>query len=655
MGLANLFGNRTIHRLARGGRSVLLTMFVAAVVCACGRSGSVTGDGASGANSPWTTLGNRQKSAGPQPTPVARSGAAWSDYNPAQKYPGTVTLPQQYITMPDGVKLAASITLPADANGNPVNGPLPTVLVLTAYNAAVYDTVLGGNVDPYIVQHGYATVVVDSRGGGQSTGSWNAFGAAEQADYGRVMDWVSTQAWCNGRIGLFGASYMGITTVLAAAQNHPAVKAAFAVVPMGDAYRDVMFTGGQTNTVFIPYWLTLVTALGLIQPQLLTNTPQGVEALIDHITSAVAYFQVPTLLQAELGDPDTVYDGPFWQIRSPLETDANIRVPTFIVGGDHDIFQRGEPLAYEELKSHVTAKLLINPGTHSDAIGGAGLPADGIPQMNHIQLRWFDQYVKGLNVGADKLPNVTQYVNGYGHYATASDWPHPLARAQRFYFRGDKSLTVEAPSAVEPVNTVIQTPIEGLCSISTPQWLAGTIGLTTLPCFTDSNAAEIWDVKYETPPMEEDYYFNGPIQVDVWMSTTAIDAGLSVRIDDVDSAGNAASLTNGIQTASLRAVDVSKSRTLNGQMIQPWHPFTQASVQAVGAGNVVMVPVEVFPTSAMIAKGHKLRVAVGTSDLPQGVPPVPTLLQSLAGVLTIYNDATHPSSVVMPVVPASAL
>ena len=94
---------------------------------------------------------------------------------------------------------------------------------------------------------------------------------------------------------------------------------------------------------------------------------------------------------------------------------------------------------------------------------------------------------------------------------------------------------------------------------------------------------------------------------------------------------------------------------MNGLTIQPWHPFTPSSVQALVPGQAVMVPVEVFPTSALIAKGHKLRVAVGASNLPQGVPPLPTLLNSLIGVLTVYSDAAHPSKVVLPVVPATAL
>lgn len=83
-------------------------------------------------------------------------------------------------------------------------------------------------------------------------------------------------------------------------------------------------------------------------------------------------------------------------------------------------------------------------------------------------------------------------------------------------------------------------------------------------------------------------------EADVWISSTALDAGVSVRIDDVDAAGNVTPHTDGLQTASLRAVDGSRSRTMNGLMIQPWHPFTTGSVQPIVPGQAVMVPVEVF-------------------------------------------------------------
>jgi len=657
------------------GFPIGLTLAAAILLAGCGGSGGGAASGgssssssssggsssSSGAAVSFTTLGTRAAPSQPGTSITSNSGATWTDYNPAPLYPNTVQQNIQYITMPDGTLLAAYLTLPADASGTAVPGQFPTVLVETAYNGgdATYEGVsigsaLGG-ADPYIVEHGYATLVVDVRGTGQSTGSWDAFGANEQADYGQVVDWVTQQSWSNGNIGVYGVSYLGITAIITAAQDHPAVKAAFPIVPIGDGYRDIVFTGGQVNTTFIPAWLGLVSVLSLTDPTLLTNPQVGVTAVLDHIESAAADFQVPLILQAFAGDPSTVYDGPFWAVRSPLENDAKITVPTFIVGGLHDLFQRSEPLNYEAIKTQAPAKLLIGPWTHLEAALGQGLPVDKVPVLDHIELQWFDQYVKGMAVGAAQQPNVTQYVSGYGHYVTATDWPNPQVQAQRLYMHGNQSLSATAPAAGEASNFVLQEPLNGICSISLSQWTAGITGYIPLPCETDDNTAELLDVKFQTAPMAEDTYINGPIEADVWMSTTASDAGLSVRVDDVDGSGNAVALTNGIQTASLRAVDPTRSRLLNGQSITPWHPFTAASVQTVPAGTVVLVPVEIFPTSAMIAQGHSLRVAVGASDLPQGIPPIPTLLNSLLGGLTIYNDAAYPSSVVIPVVPASAL
>lgn len=635
----------------RGAGIAALTALLA-VLAACSANSPPSDADAGGGN--WTTLGTRSTPASDAAAITDNADARWSDYDPAPLYPGVKKLDLQYITLRDGVKLAAYVTLPADADGKAVTTPLPVVLVQTSYNGAVGNAVSAlGGADPYIVQHGYASVVVDVRGTGQSQGGWEAFGATEQADYAEVVDWVTQQPFSDGRIGVYGVSYLGITAILTAAQNHAAVKAAFPIVPIGDGYRDIVFTGGQVNPTFIPIWLGLVSVLGLTNPTLLSDPAIGVPVVLQHLLSAVANFQVPTVLRAFAGDPDTVYDGAFWQQRSPLEQLDGVQVPTFIVGGLYDLFQRSEPISYERLKHRVPAKLLIGPWTHLQAAMGDGLPADGVPPLNHIQLRWFDQYVKGMDVGADQMPNVTQYVSGHG-YATASDWPHPQARAQRWYLRGDQQLSEQAPAAAEKSNTALQLPIQGLCSISASQWTAGLLGFIPLPCFENSNASENWAVKYETPVMAADYYLNGPILAEIWMSTTAADAGLSVRVDDVDERGIARSLSNGIQTASLRALDASRSRFLDGQMIQPWHPYTQASVQPLD-GAPVPVAVEIFPTSARIAAGHKLRVAVSASNLPQGVPPIPTLLQSLAGVLTIYSDAAHPSSVVVPVVPAAAL
>lgn len=646
-----------------GGDTPMAAAPAPSAVAPATATAAVNSAGAPAAPSPntaaaLTTLGTRAGLAQPEPAPLdpASSALTWQDYNPPATAAGQVNLPLQFIPMSDGTLLAAHVSLPADAAGRAQAGPFPTLLVQTAYNGLSGQVVgaLGG-ADPYLVTHGYATVVVDVRGTGQSQGTWQAFDAVEQADYAQVVAWVRQQPWCNGSLGVYGVSYVGITALLTAEQNLPGVKAAFPVVPIGDGYRDIVFTGGQVNPTFIPLWLGLVAGAGLLNPEaLLANPAQAVPALLQHVLGTDLQFEGSTLLNALLGAPGTAYDGDFWRVRSPLERAGQVQVPTFVVGGLHDLFQRSEPMVYEAIKAHAPARLLVGPWTHLLAAMGAGLPQDGVPPLNHLQLQWFDQYVKGLPAGAERMPRVTQYVTGYGHYAVAPDWPHPQVQADRWYLHGDGSLSGAAPGASEPAHQVAQLPVFGLCSQSASQWTAGALGLLApLPCFSNDNLVALHDASFATAPLDADYYLNGPIEADIWISTTAQDAGVSVRVDDVAPDGTAVALTNGIQTASLRAVDARRSRTFQGVPIQPWHPYTQASAQPVQ--GFVQVPVEIFTTSALIARGHRLRVLVGASDLPQGVPPLPGLLQSAAGVLTIAADAAHPSSVVLPHVPASVL
>ena len=643
-------------RTGRGRSGVVAGAAVMLLVALAGcNSGSAVSNQAS-ADSSWTTLGTRSAQSAPQSTITSNAGAKWVDYNPDVLYPKTVTMNNQFITMKDGVKLAASVTLPADASGKAIAGKFPTILTQTGYNKDIgaFVPALGG-ANPYLVQHGYAHVVVDTRGTGRSEGEWTAFGDAEQADYYPTVDWVSQQSFCDGRIGLYGASLLAITAMLTAEKQHPALKAAFPIVPMGDGYRDIVFTGGQVNAGFIPLWLVLVSGLSVLDLSFYQDPAEALQAELQHVLGAVTNFQVPLLLKAVAGDPNTAYDGDFWMQRSPIENTPKIQVPTFIVGGLHDIFQRGEPNLYEQLKNHVPAKMLLGPWTHVQAALGQGLPADGVPVLDHIALQWFDQYEKGMDVGADKLPNVTQYLYGQGHFVTAQDWPNPQASAQQWYLHSDKSLSTTAPGAGDAAIKMPQEPLQGICSESTAQWTAGLLGLLSLPCFTNDNLAESLETKYDTAAMTQDFYINGPIMADLWISTTAADAGVVVRVDDVGTDGKAFALTNGIQTASLRMVDSSRSRYLDGQMIQPWHAFTKDSIQKVGSGNLVEVQVEIFPTSAVIQTGHKLRIAVGASDFPHGLPPLPDLVQSILGVLSVYSDAAHPSKVVLPVVPVSAI
>lgn len=587
----------------------------------------------------------------------AGADAKWFTYERAEEYPGLLQLPEQKVAMSDGVELSVKVALPADAAGGAVAGRFPVILTQTGYNKSLASAVPAfPTFNGFLVRRGYAHVAVDVRGTGVSGGNWEAFSAREQQDYREILDWVATQDWSNGRVGTWGPSFMGITQIFTAAHQHPAHQAVFAIVPMADAYRDIVFAGGQVNVGFIPLWMGLVTGLGVMPADPSAQMPQ---ILVEHLANALTGFQLPVIAQAAVGANGQNYDGPFWRTRSPIEVADRIRIPTFIVGGLNDIFQRGEPLLYETIRRNTTAKLLIGPWTHIDASSGVGLPADGVPDLDHIALMWFDQYLKDKDAGAARVPNVTQYLTGAGRYAVAADWPHPQAQPQRWYLRGDNTLTTMPPAAGEASHPTLPIPLTGLCSLSTSQWTAGALGLLPLPCFQGDNTLNelplIGAITYTSAPMDQDYYINGPIQADLWISSAMSDAGIAVRVTDVDAGGTSQELTNGILTASLRALDGSRSRVLGGQMIQPWHPYTEASRQPLEAGVPTQASVEIFPTSTVIKQGHRLRIAISTADFPHGLPPVTDLLDQLLGVLTVYSDAAHPSSVVVPVVPVSAI
>ena len=579
----------------------------------------------------------------------------WTGYDRPATHSGSAIEENILLRMDDGVAISLNVTRPLAENGEPTTAPLPTIVTFTPYNKNTNNLVpLGGGVNEHLVRRGYNHVVVDVRGTGRSGGAWDPFSAREQQDYPRALDWVVAQPWSDGVIGMWGVSATATTSLLAASQGHPAIRSVFAVVPHGDVYRDLVFVGGQASIGFLPAWMSVVTLLATLNPSFHDDPHQYVTAATEHLVGSNDFI-VPRTVGVLGGAADTAYDSDYWGTKSPLELSGGVRAPTFIVGGLFDIFQRSEPLNYEALKTETTAKLLIGPWHHLQASVGDGLPLEGVPPLDHIALQWFDHYLKGIPNGAAELPNVTQWVWGHEHFALSGDWPHPQARAERYFLRSGGGLDRAAPPASAPPSLVLQQPLNGVCSQSSLQISLGLMGYTPLPCWYEDNLAQALEATFDTPPLEEDLYLNGPIQADLWMSTTAANAGLVVRVSDLEPDGTARSLTSGVQTASLRAVDESKSRYLDGEMIQPWHPFTVESEKKVGSGNIVEVPVEIFATSALVRKGHRLRVSVGASNFPFALMPLPSLAESLAGVLRIHSDAEHPSSIVLPVVPAEML
>src|SRR4051795_2844939 len=188
------------------------------------------------------------------------------------------------IQMSDGLTMRANVFLPK------ADGRFPTVLTVTGYNKDTNNplglpgcgsdsALASGNTK--LLDKGMAIMILDDRGTGASEGRWDSWGQRTQDDYAEALDWIQAQKWSNGKVGMNGTSYMGITSFLVAEQDAKgvregkprAVQAIWANVPMADAYRDVTFHGGAIDAGFIPLWLGLTSGLSDIPPSNTLDDP----------------------------------------------------------------------------------------------------------------------------------------------------------------------------------------------------------------------------------------------------------------------------------------------------------------------------------------------------------------------------------------------
>ncbi|MEE2733266.1 MAG: CocE/NonD family hydrolase [Pseudomonadota bacterium] len=626
-------------------------------------------------------------------TPLLESSG--TIYQRAAEYPKAVNLPLQFIDTINGKKLGVRVTLPADENGNPAPGPFPVILTQSAYNTNLLSLMLGkvpgnlmlGVTDSFIVRRGYAQVAVDVYGNGVSSGGWDLLGPNEQAGYIDAAEWADSQPWSNGKLGLAGVSYMAITSLFTAQLRPELVDAVFASLPLGDAMRGTVGIGGMLNGLFMAKWLQLThfTATQNVPTALLNPKHMNhiLEATDDHVLQMQTYF-LPMINSALDGEPTYNYETDYWTLRSPMTHFDKIKAPTFMLGALHDLFQRDEPLMYEILKNNnVDSRLVIYDGSHFINFVATHIGNETVPPVDLLLLQWFDKYLKGLDTNIEAMPKVVQHVKNYptastpeafrnDHYATATDWPHPLLEPERWYLREDEGLTLTPPTAAETVPQMTQPEhpsgraydANGLlgvelhindgteCSRSFDQW---TLGLN-LPksCFSNSDLVPQQRVIFESAPMAEDYYINGPIQADIWIESTVTEAVVSVQVEEV-SARQSLPITNGQLAASGRLVDESRSRFIKGVMIQPYHYFKEETSEPLIPGEVVKMQIEVFPTSAIIRKGNKLRISISPSNQAMAMLNYPRQAMAEGGVTTIHISPEYPSSVVMPMVPTSAL
>lgn len=596
--------------------------------------------------------------------------AAPADYDPGpERYGHTVTTDIP-VRMPDGRVLRAAVYTPTlPGTDQPAPGPFPVILVQTPYGKSVSQTGVGA-VDLELVHRGYLGVAVDVAGTGGSEGQSMLFGRQEARDGARLVEWAADLPRSNGRVGLLGGSYLGIDQIFTAAEvgRDSPLKAIFPVVSASDPYRDLFVAGGIVNAEsglgLIAAYFGLRTLTPLAERP--TDPLDALRLSLEHGLAGIP-FELTTGLDTLL-HTGRVYDGPYWRERAPQRVLARVvrnDVPTYLVGGQYDVFQRGEPLLYSGLQNAAAGRsvwapmapgqepdprfqLLTGPWDHSN-------PGEGQDLLG-IQLAWFDHWLKGRDTGIARTRTPLHVVDTDGTRYDLAGYPDRRVQPVAVHLQPGGGLATTAPSAApgDPgaVTTVAWKGVSLACQRSLNQWGAGIFRQVYESCKDQPalTSPQPGDAAFDTAPLTEPLRLAGPVGLRLQATSTRPEAMFVATLQDVAPDGTVTDITAGALLGSARALDPRRTWPgADGVAQLPYHPHTRAAEQPIVPGRVTRFDVELRPAFTTVVPGHRLRLLVQTGDTPHLLPP-PTKLGDLAvGTYGLRTDRVHRSTLSLPV------
>jgi len=612
---------------------------------------------------------------------AARSKARWAPEKPTY---GIAEQQNVGVTMSDGTILRADVYWPADPKtGRRARGRFPVIMVQTPYGKDTVGAASGetGGAEaateagklPYFIERGYIDVVAEVRGTGDSGGTFNLLDPIEARDGAALVRWAARLPGSNGKVGLYGPSYMGDDQFMtvAAVGRHSPLKALFPIVAGNDTYRDIVFDGGLMDAEFdLAAIASIFGPLEEANPLVESTGPADLLAVEQAHAPALASYNLAQILNIGFGG-DESYDGSYWAARNPLTMLPKLianRIPAYMVGGWSDLYQRGGILNYtglQNLWAHRPAlaamlprqrttgryQLLYGPWYHLTAGTGYDVYA--------TELAWFDRWLKGEPTGIDRTGTPLHvYELQAGRWMNASRWPLPRARPRTLYLGPGGTLTATAPAQPAASDGTFFSLASNPCGGSLEQWgfgagqLAFESGhLPPDPCAADDRAYETSPgaLTYTTPPLAHATLLSGPIDATIYATSTRPDVELVATLEDVKPSGQAVPLTSGALLGSFRDLDRSRSwYAADGRPLLPYHPYTLASVRPVPVGQVVRSDIEIFPVLADLPKGDRLRLTLATADVPHLLATPLQLPNLIGGVYRIERDRADASYLEVP-------
>ena len=550
-----------------------------------------------------------------------------------------------------GAKMRDGATLRADIYRPRAEGKFPVLLVRTPYDKT-NETSFGMRG----AARGYVVVEQDVRGRFMSEGEWYTFKNESQDGYDTV-EWAAALPYANGKVGMFGGSYVGATQYLAAIAKPPHLAGICPTVTASNYHDGWTYQGGAFEQWFNESWSTGLAMNTMRRRAEESNALAGTKTLplTDYaVLEAPSAAGIAPYFKDWLAHPS--FDA-YWKQWSIEDHYANIQVPVLSFAAWYDIFLGGSLRNYTRLKKEGGTdaakngqRLVVYVGGHAGGsasrwVGGVDfgekLPID----QDEMTLRWYDWLLKGQANGVENEKPVRIFVMGKNEWRDEDDWPLARARSTRYYLHstggganglaGNGTLSTAAPAEEKP-EQYIYDPSDATPTIGGPL-CCGPLPTGIGP--QDQRPAETrGDVLvFTTLAFAKDTEVTGPVTLDLYASSSAVDTDFTGMLVDVWPNGFAQNLTSGILRMRYRN--------------------SQEKAELTNPGETYHLTVDLWATSNVFLAGHKLRLEVSSSNFPRFDRNLNTGEIQARGTRmvkatnVIYHDKAHPSALILPVVP----
>jgi len=549
------------------------------------------------------------------------------------------------VEMRDGIILKADIYRPL------APGKYPVLLMRTCYGKS--DGVTRGIK---FAQRGYVVVSQDVRGRFGSGGDWYPFKYESQDGYDTI-EWAAALPYADGQVGMFGGSYLGATQYLAAIASPPHLCGLCPTVTPSNYHDGWVYHGGVFEQWFNESWTSFVSENAVAKrfdAQRDALAWKDTLPLADYPVIRADDQNVAPHYSDWLAHPD--YDD-YWKAWSIEENYDRIEVPVLAVGGWYDIFLGGTLRNFLGLKARAGSetarrnqRLVIMAGGHAGwfderRIGALDFGPDAVRyDGDEITLRWYDWLLKGKANGMEREKPVKIFVMGKNAWRDEEEWPLARARSTRYYLHakapangpaGRGTLDTRAPSSEKP-DRYTYDPADPVPTIG------GQICCEFLPPgagpFDQRPVEARTDVLvYTTPAFARTVEVTGPVRLELFVSSSALDTDFIARLIDVWPDGFAQNLTDGILRLRYRN--------------------SPAKAEAAKPGEIYPLHIDMGATSNVFLPGHRLRLEITSSNYPRFArnlntgEPEARATRMIKAENTIYHDRRHPSVLVLPIVP----